>query len=40
MVELPLVGYLVAPERTCVTVEDFNRWFGTHLRQIGEVVAA
>ena len=40
LVELPLVGYLVAPARTRATVEDFNRWFRIHLRTIGEVMAA
>ena len=39
LIEVPLVGYLLAPERTRVRVEDFNRWFATHLRQIGEVIA-
>ena len=40
LVEVPLAGYLVAPERTHAAVEGFNRWFQAHLRQIGEVVAA
>jgi len=40
LVEVPLVGYMVAPERTRVAVGSFNEWFRTHLRQIGEVVAA
>jgi hypothetical protein len=40
LVEVPLVGYMVAPKRTHATVENFNRWFQAHLRQIGELVAA
>ena len=40
LIEVPLVGYLAAPERTRAKVDAFNTWFNTHLRQIGEVVAA
>jgi hypothetical protein len=39
LIEVPLVGYLFAPERTRVLVGVFDRWFGSHLRQIGEVIA-
>lgn len=34
LAEIPLVGLLVAPERTGVLVDDVNRWLGEHSRQL------
>jgi Sap, sulfolipid-1-addressing protein len=34
-VEVPLGGYLVAPEWTRERVNDFNRWLGRHGRRLG-----
>jgi Sap, sulfolipid-1-addressing protein len=34
LAEIPLVGLLVAPERTGVLVDQMNRWLRDHSRQI------
>jgi hypothetical protein len=34
LAEAPLVGYLVAPDRTRAVVAGFNGWLGDHSRQI------
>jgi hypothetical protein len=39
LIEVPLVGFLVAPERTALLVTRFNEWLRSHLRQVGAVVA-
>ena len=39
LIEVPLVGYLVAPDATKRGVGVFNEWLRTHARQIGEVAA-
>src|SRR6185312_9422532 len=38
LAEIPLVGLLVAPERTGVLVDDGNRWLGEHSRQLAIVI--
>src|SRR5262249_54214119 len=37
-VEVPLVAFLVAPERTTARTADFNRWLSAHGRRIAVVV--
>lgn len=37
--EIPLLGYLFAPETTGQRVEAFNEWLGRHARQIVIVIA-
>jgi Sap-like sulfolipid-1-addressing protein len=37
-VEVPLVSFLVAPERTMAMTADFNRWLSAHGRRIAIVV--
>ena len=39
LIEVPIVGYLTAPEATKRGVSTFNDWFRTHTRQIAEVAA-
>jgi len=39
LVEAPLLGYLLAPDRTTATVHGFNQWLRDHTRQIGAGVA-
>ena len=34
LLEVPILGYLIAPDRTRVRVEAFNEWLGGHGRQI------
>jgi hypothetical protein len=38
MAEIPLIGYLVAPDWTRVRVNAFNEWLGRHARQIAIVL--
>lgn len=38
LAEIPLVGLLVAPERTGVLVEGMNRWLNEHSRQLAVVI--
>jgi Sap, sulfolipid-1-addressing protein len=40
LIEIPLVFYLVAPERAAARVARFDSWARSHLRQIGATVAA
>ena len=39
LIEVPLVCFLVSPERTRATLTAHNDWVGGHTRQIGEVAA-
>jgi hypothetical protein len=39
LVEAPLLGYLLAPDRTKATVDGFNAWLRTHTRQVAAGVA-
>ena len=39
LLELPLAGYIFAPERTEATVKDFRAWLASNGRQAGIVVA-
>ena len=39
LIEVPLVGFLVAPDRTAEMVRRFNEWLRTHLRQVGGAIA-
>lgn len=39
LVELPLLGYLFAPERTKGAVDEFNAWLRSHTRQVAAGVA-
>jgi hypothetical protein len=39
LVEVPLLGFLVAPDRTRATVDDFNAWLRDHKRQVAAGVA-
>ena len=39
LVEAPLLGYLLAPDRTKAAVDDFNAWLRGHKRQVGAGVA-
>jgi len=38
LAEIPLVGLLVAPERTGVLVDSMNRWLNEHSRQLAIVI--
>src|SRR5262245_44108229 len=38
LIEVPLVGFLAAPERTTTMTADFNRWLGANSRRIVVVV--
>ena len=38
LIEVPLVGFLAAPERTTTMTGDFNRWLAAHSRRIVIVV--
>lgn len=40
LVWVPLVGFLIAPDRTRATVRRINGWLTAHLLEIGTVVAA
>jgi hypothetical protein len=40
LLEIPLVGYVVAPERTVVAVQDFKAWLGRNGLKAGIYVAA
>jgi hypothetical protein len=40
LLEIPLVGYVVAPERTVVAVQDFKEWLNRNGLQAGIYVAA
>ena len=40
LVEVPLVSFLVAPERTRTAVDSFNRWLRANARRLGVTVAA
>jgi Sap, sulfolipid-1-addressing protein len=40
LLELPLAGYLVAPERTADAVKGFRAWLARNGRQAGIIVAA
>jgi hypothetical protein len=40
LIEVPLVLFSVAPERTRVGVDDFNRWLRTNKRRLGMYTAA
>jgi Sap, sulfolipid-1-addressing protein len=37
-IEVPIVAYLFAPERTTVAVNDFNAWLGRNGRRLGVYV--
>jgi hypothetical protein len=37
-IEVPIVAYLFAPERTTVVVNDFNAWLGRNGRHLGAYV--
>lgn len=39
LIEVPLVAYLVAPERAAAAVSRFNAWLHAKARQIGVVIA-
>jgi len=38
LAEIPLVGLLVAPDRTGALVDDMNRWLREHSRQLAVVI--
>jgi hypothetical protein len=40
LLEIPLVGYWLAPERTVVAVQDFKAWLGRNGLKAGIYVAA
>ncbi len=40
LAEIPLVGLLVAPERTGAFVDDMNRWLDEHSRQLAIAICA
>jgi hypothetical protein len=40
LLEVPLAGYFVAPEKTAEKVEGFRAWLGRNGRQAGIIVAA
>jgi hypothetical protein len=40
LIEIPLVCYLIAPERSAAAVARFDAWAHGHMRQIGASVAA
>jgi hypothetical protein len=40
LVEIPLVGYVVAPERTAQRVRAFDAWLRTYSRQLAAAIAA
>jgi hypothetical protein len=40
LLEIPLVGYVVAPERTVVAVQDFREWLSQNGFRVGIYVAA
>jgi hypothetical protein len=40
MLEVPLVGYIVAPERTEQGINSFNAWLSAHTRQIATWLCA
>lgn len=40
LAEIPLVGLLVAPERTGVLVDGMNRWLNEHSRQLAVAICA
>jgi MFS family permease len=39
VIEIPLVAYLLTPEKAAAKVADFNSWLHSHARQITEGVA-
>jgi hypothetical protein len=39
LIEIPLVAYLVAPDRAAATVGRFNAWIRAHTRRLTEAVA-
>ena len=39
LIEVPLVAYLVAPERAAAAVSQFNTWLHANARRIGVVIA-
>ena len=39
LIEVPLVAYLVAPERAAAAVRGFNAWLHANARQIGVIIA-
>ena len=39
LVEVPLVGYLVAPQRTSDAVHAFDAWLRAHARAVGLGIA-
>jgi hypothetical protein len=39
LIEVPLVAYLVAPEKAAAIVARFNQWIHSHLRQLATGVA-
>jgi len=40
LLEIPLIGYWLAPERTVVAVQDFKAWLGRNGLKAGIYVAA
>jgi hypothetical protein len=40
LLEIPLIGYVVAPERTVVAVQDFRAWLSKNGLKAGIYVAA
>jgi hypothetical protein len=39
-IEVPIVAYLIAPERTTVAVNAFNAWLGRNGRRVAAYVLA
>src|SRR3954447_15559377 len=39
VIEIPLIAYLVAPERAAATVTGFNAWMRSHARRIAVAIA-
>jgi hypothetical protein len=39
VIEAPLIAYLLSPERAAATVDRFNAWIRSHVRQLTEAVA-
>jgi hypothetical protein len=40
LLEIPLIGYLIAPERTVVAVQDFKAWLSRNGLRAGIYAAA
>jgi hypothetical protein len=39
VIEAPLIAYLASPERAAATVDRFNAWIRSHVRELTEAVA-